>query len=102
VPDFDVIVLGREQPVSAATGLARAGRAVAFGEQRVADYRAIPWCAYTTRSRCCVGVTPGQATAAGGDMLVGAEAVDPHAEEWMGELALASRPGLSQPEGDHR
>ena len=58
MPDFDVIVLGREQPVSAATGLARAGRAVAFGEQRVADYRAIPRCAYTTRSTCCVGVMP--------------------------------------------
>jgi pyruvate/2-oxoglutarate dehydrogenase complex dihydrolipoamide dehydrogenase (E3) component len=103
VPEIDVIVLGGGTAgVPAVTGLARAGRAVALGEHRVADYRAIPRCAYTTRSRCCVGVTPGQAAAAGGDMLVGAAAVDPHAEEWMGELALASRPGLSQPEGDHR
>jgi hypothetical protein len=58
VPDFGVIGLGAEQPVPAATGLARAGRAVALEEHRAADYRAIPRCAYTTRSTCCVGVMP--------------------------------------------
>jgi hypothetical protein len=58
VLDFGVIGLGGEQPVPAATGLARAGRAVAIGEHRVANYRAIPRCAYTTRSTCCVGVMP--------------------------------------------
>jgi hypothetical protein len=58
VPDFGVIGLGGEQPVPAATGLARADRAVAFGEHRAADYRAIQRCAYTTRSTCCVGVMP--------------------------------------------
>ena len=36
-----------------------------LGEQRVADYRAIPRCVYTTPSVCCVGVSPGQAAAAG-------------------------------------
>ena len=36
-----------------------------LGEHRVADYRAIPRCVYTTSSVCCVGVTPGQAAAAG-------------------------------------
>jgi len=36
-----------------------------LGEHRVADYRAIPRCVYTTPSVCCVGVAPGQAAAAG-------------------------------------
>jgi dihydrolipoamide dehydrogenase len=36
-----------------------------LGEHRVADYRAIPRCVYTTPSVCCVGVSPGQAAAAG-------------------------------------
>ena len=58
MPDFGVIGLGGEQPVPAATGLARADHAVVIGEHRVADYRAIPRCAYTTRSTCCVGVVP--------------------------------------------
>jgi dihydrolipoamide dehydrogenase len=58
VPDFGVIGLGGKRPVPAATDLARAGRAAALGEHRVADYRAIPRCAYTTRSTCCVGVMP--------------------------------------------
>ena len=100
-----------------------------LGEHRVADYRAIPRCVYTTPSVCCVGVTPGQAAAAGiqlrtaghdlaetaraavedddrgrielyadmtrGDTLVGAAAVGQCAEEWMGELALAIRAGIS-------
>ena len=58
MPDIGVIGLGGEQPVPAATGLARAGRAVALGEHRAAGYRAILRCAYTTRSTCCVGVMP--------------------------------------------
>jgi len=100
-----------------------------LGRQRVADYRAIPRCVFTTPSVCCVGVTPGRAAAAGirlrtvghdlagtaraavedddrgrielyadtarGDMLVGAAAVGLNAEEWMGELTLAIRAGLS-------
>jgi pyruvate/2-oxoglutarate dehydrogenase complex dihydrolipoamide dehydrogenase (E3) component len=100
-----------------------------LGERRAADYRAIPRCVYTTPSVYCVGVTPGQAEAAGiqlrtvgvdlaetaraavedddrgrielyadttrGDMLVGAAAVGLYAEEWMGELTLAIRAGLS-------
>jgi len=36
-----------------------------LGRQRVADYRAIPRCVFTTPSVCCVGVTPGRAAAAG-------------------------------------
>jgi dihydrolipoamide dehydrogenase len=36
-----------------------------LGEHRVADYRAIPRCVYTTPSVCCVGVSPVQAAAAG-------------------------------------
>jgi pyruvate/2-oxoglutarate dehydrogenase complex dihydrolipoamide dehydrogenase (E3) component len=100
-----------------------------LGERRVADYRAIPRCVFTTPSVYCVGVTPGQAATAGielhtsgldladtaraaveddgrgrielyadttrGDMLVGAAAVGLYAEEWMGELTLAIRAGLS-------
>ena len=100
-----------------------------LGERRVADYRAIPRCVFTTPSVYCVGVTPGQADTAGiplhtvgldladtaraavedddrgrielyadttrGDMLVGAAAVGRYAEEWMGELTLAIRAGLS-------
>jgi pyruvate/2-oxoglutarate dehydrogenase complex dihydrolipoamide dehydrogenase (E3) component len=100
-----------------------------LGERRVADYRAIPRCVYTTPPVCCVGVTPARAAAAGihlltvgrdlaetaraavedddrgrielyadttrGDMLVGAAAVGLYAEEWMGELTLAIRAGLS-------
>jgi len=57
VPDFDVVVLG------GGTSGVLVGNIL--GEHRVADYRAIPRCVYTTPSVCCVGVTPGQAAAAG-------------------------------------
>jgi pyruvate/2-oxoglutarate dehydrogenase complex dihydrolipoamide dehydrogenase (E3) component len=36
-----------------------------LGGHRVADYRAIPRCVYTTPSVCCIGVSPGRAAAAG-------------------------------------
>ena len=57
VPDFDVVVLG------GGTSGVLVGNIL--GEHRVADYRAIPRCVYTTPSVCCVGVTPGQAAATG-------------------------------------
>ncbi len=99
-----------------------------LGGHRLADYRAIPRAVYTWPSVYSVGISPGQAAAAGvelstvgfdlaetaraavqdddggrvelyaaagrGDILVGAAAVGPHAEEWMGELTLAIRAGI--------
>jgi dihydrolipoamide dehydrogenase len=99
-----------------------------LGGHRLADYRAIPRAVYTWPSVYSVGISPGQAAAAGvelrtagfdltetaraalagddggrvelyadagrGDILVGAAAVGPYAEEWMGELTLAIRAGI--------
>jgi dihydrolipoamide dehydrogenase len=99
-----------------------------LGEQRVADYRAIPRAVYTWPCVYSVGISPQHAAAAGadlrtvgfdlaetaraavadddggrvelyadagrGDILVGAAAVGPHAEEWMGEVTLAIRAGI--------
>jgi pyruvate/2-oxoglutarate dehydrogenase complex dihydrolipoamide dehydrogenase (E3) component len=99
-----------------------------LGGHRLADYRAIPRAVYTWPSVYSVGISPGQAAAAGvelrtagfdlaetaraamaaddggrvelyadagrGDILVGAAAIGPYAEEWMGELTLAIRAGI--------
>jgi dihydrolipoamide dehydrogenase len=99
-----------------------------LGGHRLADYRAIPRAVYTWPSVYSVGISPGQAAAAGvelltagfdlaetaraatagdeggrvelyadagrGDILVGAAAIGPYAQEWMGELTLAIRAGI--------
>ena len=99
-----------------------------LGGHRLADYRAIPRAVYTWPAVYSVGISPGQAAAAGvelstagfdlagtaraavqdddggrielyadavrGDILVGAAAIGPYAEEWMGELTLAVRAGI--------
>ena len=93
-----------------------------LGHDAVADYRSVPRCVYTDPPVASVGITEGiQATAEVGEtarslsdgdptggrvvltadpdrnVLVGAAAIGPHADEWIGEAALAIRAEIPLP-----